>query len=60
MTDPDTERRHQAMNTVTSSWRRRRQVARTRRALERALARSSSPSMRDELLTMANGSGYAR
>ncbi|MGY1632692.1 hypothetical protein ACI784_13400 [Geodermatophilus sp. SYSU D01186] len=48
------------MNTVTSSWRRRRQVARTRRALERALARSSSPSMRDELLTMANGSGYAR
>jgi hypothetical protein len=48
------------MNTVTSSWRQRRQVARTRRALERALARSSSPSMRDELLTMANGSGLYR
>ncbi|MGY1822404.1 hypothetical protein [Geodermatophilus sp. SYSU D00079] len=48
------------MSNVTSSWRRRRQVARTRRALERALARSSSPSMRDELLTMANGSGLTR
>jgi hypothetical protein len=48
------------MNTVTSSWRQRRQVARTRRALERALARSSSPSMRDELRTMANGSGLYR
>ena len=45
------------MSTVTSSWRQRRQAARTRRALERALARTSSPSMRDELLTMANGSG---
>jgi hypothetical protein len=48
------------MNNVTSSWRQRRQVARTRRALERALARSSSPSMRDELLTMANGNGFHR
>ncbi|MBB3085216.1 hypothetical protein [Geodermatophilus sabuli] len=48
------------MSTVTSSWRQRRQAARTRRALERALARSSSPSMRDELLTMANGSGLYR
>ena len=46
------------MNSVTSSWRRRRQAARTRRALDRALARSS-PAMRDELLTMANGSGYS-
>ncbi|MGY1635877.1 hypothetical protein ACI78V_04395 [Geodermatophilus sp. SYSU D00742] len=48
------------MNTVTSSWRQRRQAARTRRALERALARTSSPSMRDELLTMANGGGLHR
>ena len=47
------------MNSVTSSWRRRRQAARTRRALDRALARTSSPAMRDELLTMANGSGYS-
>ncbi|MGK5114317.1 MULTISPECIES: hypothetical protein [unclassified Geodermatophilus] len=46
------------MNSVTASWRQRRQAARTRRALDRALARSSSPAMRDELLTMANGSGF--
>ena len=46
------------MNSVTSSWRRRRQAARTRRALDRALARTSSPAMRDELLTMANSGGF--
>ncbi|MGY1825197.1 MULTISPECIES: hypothetical protein [unclassified Blastococcus] len=44
------------MSSVTTSWRRRRQLARTRRELNKALARSSSPAMRDELLTMANGS----
>ena len=48
------------MSSVTSSWRARRQAARTRRALELAVARSSSPAMRDELLTMANGSGISR
>ena len=48
------------MNSVTSSWRRRRQAARTRRALDRALARTSSPAMRDELLTVANNSGSTR
>jgi hypothetical protein len=48
------------MNSVTSSWRRRRQAARTRRALDRALVRTSSPAMRDELLTMANSSGFTR
>jgi hypothetical protein len=42
------------MSSVTSSWRQRRQAARTRRAIDRALARSSSPAMRDELLTLAN------
>ncbi|TYP87952.1 hypothetical protein [Blastococcus xanthinilyticus] len=46
------------MSSVTTSWRQRRQVARTRRALDRALARSSSPAMRDELLTIANGSAF--
>jgi hypothetical protein len=44
------------MSSVTSNWRKRVQAARTRRALDRALARTSSLSMRDELLTMANGS----
>ena len=43
------------MSTMTSTWRQRRQAARTRRAIDRALARSSSPAMRDELLTLANG-----
>jgi hypothetical protein len=46
------------MSTVTSSWRQRRQAARTRRAIDRALARSSSPAMRDELLTIANGGSF--
>jgi hypothetical protein len=46
------------MSTVTSSWRQRRQAARTRRALDRALARNSSPAMRDELLTLANGGSF--
>jgi hypothetical protein len=48
------------MNSVTSSWRQRRQAARTRRAIDRALARASSPAMRDELLTMANGGHTSR
>jgi hypothetical protein len=48
------------MTSVTSSWRRRRQAARTRRALDKALARTSSPGMRDELLTLANGSTFVR
>jgi hypothetical protein len=48
----------ETMSTVTSSWRQRRQAARTRRAIDRALARSSSPAMRDELLTIANGGSF--
>jgi hypothetical protein len=48
------------MSSVTSSWRKRRQAARTRRALEAALARTSSPTMRDELLTMANSGPFLR
>ena len=46
------------MSTVTSSWRQRRQAARTRRAIDRALARTSSPAMRDELLTIANSGSF--
>ncbi|WP_166518237.1 hypothetical protein [Candidatus Blastococcus massiliensis] len=46
------------MNSVTSSWRQRRQAARTRRAIDQALARSSSPAMRDELLTLASHNSY--
>jgi hypothetical protein len=48
------------MNSMTASWRQRRQAARTRRAIDEALARSSSPSMRDELLTLASSSSYTR
>jgi hypothetical protein len=44
------------MSSVTSRWRQRRQAARTRRAIDQALARTSSPAMRDELLTIANRS----
>ena len=46
------------MNSVTTSWRKRRQVARTRRALTKALSRNSSPAMRDELLAMANSASF--
>ena len=46
------------MSSVTSSWRKRRQAARARRDLQAALARSTSPAMRDELLTLANSSQF--
>jgi len=46
------------MSSVTSSWRARLAAERTRRALELAVARTSSPAMRDELLTLANGSQF--
>jgi hypothetical protein len=42
------------MSSVTSSWRQRRQAARTRRALAQAVARTSSPAMQNELLALAN------
>ncbi len=57
-TDPDDER-GKNMSSVTSSWRARRAAARTRRALELAVARTSSPAMRDELLTLANSSQFS-
>jgi len=47
------------MSSVTSSWRKRRQVARARRDLDAALRRSTSPAMRDELLTIAAGGQFS-
>ncbi|CAB4907154.1 MAG: hypothetical protein F2825_03130 [Actinobacteria bacterium] len=47
------------MSSVTSTWRQRRQASRTRRALDAALARSSSPAMRDDLLTLANSTQFS-
>ena len=46
------------MSSVTSSWRQRRQASRTRRALAAAVARTSSPAMRDDLLTIANSNQF--
>jgi hypothetical protein len=46
------------MSSVTSGWRKRRLVARTRRAIDRALARTDSPAMREELLTLANSASF--
>jgi hypothetical protein len=46
------------MSSVTSTWRERRAAARTRRALDRALTRTPSPAMRDELLTLANSAQF--
>ena len=47
------------MSSVTSSWRKRRQAARARRDLNAAIARSTSPAMRDELLTIAAGGQFS-
>ena len=47
------------MSSVTSTWRQRRMAARTRRALAAAMARSSSPALRDELLTLANSAPFS-
>ena len=41
------------MSSVTSTWRQRRQAARNRRALDRALAGSNTPAMHHELQTLA-------
>jgi hypothetical protein len=46
------------MSSVTSSWRRRRMMARTRRALNSALAHTNTPALRDELLTLANSAQF--
>jgi len=46
------------MSSVTSSWRKRREAARARRDLDAALRRSTSPSMRDELLTISAGGHF--
>ena len=41
------------MSTV-SSWRQRRQAARNRRAINRAIDGASTPAMRNELVAIAN------
>ena len=49
------------MSSVTSTWRQRRQAARNRRALDRAVWGANTPAMRDELLTLAGvGSNVIR
>lgn len=42
-----------------NNWRKYRKIARARRAIEVAAARSPSPAMRDELLTIANSQGIS-
>jgi hypothetical protein len=54
----DFQKEHREMSSVRSSWRERRLVARTRRAIDRALAQNHSPAMRDELLTLANSATF--
>jgi hypothetical protein len=41
------------MSTGLASWRRRRSVLRTRKALNRALAHANTPAMEQELLALA-------
>ena len=54
----DFQKEHREMSSVRSSWRERRLVARTRRAIDRALAQNHSPAMREELLTLANSAQF--
>jgi hypothetical protein len=42
------------MSSVMSSWRERRQAARNRRAFNRAIEGAATPSMRNELVAIAN------
>ncbi|GHE08780.1 hypothetical protein GCM10011381_10620 [Klenkia taihuensis] len=53
-TTNEQRKKDSTMSSVTSTWRQRREASRTRRALDKALARTSSPAMRDDLLTLAN------
>ena len=54
----DFQKEHREMSSVRSSWRERRLVARTRRAIDRALARTNSPAMQEELMTLANSAQF--
>jgi hypothetical protein len=58
-TTNEQRKKDSTMSSVTSTWRQRREASRTRRALDKALARSSSPAMRDDLLTLANSSQFS-
>jgi hypothetical protein len=44
------------MSSVMSNWRERRQAARNRRAFNRAIEGATTPSMRNELVAIANSS----
>jgi hypothetical protein len=46
------------MSSLKSSWRKRRDAVRARRDLDAALRRSTSPALRDELLTIAAGGQF--
>ena len=48
------------MSSVMSSWRERRQAARNRRAFIRAIEGASTPSMRNELVAIANRNSSLR
>jgi hypothetical protein len=54
------DERHPEMSSVTSSWRERRQAARNRRALDRAMAGAHTPEMQHELQTLAGGGNFLR
>jgi hypothetical protein len=47
-----------AMSRLVKVIRRRRNVSRTRRELNRAIANASTPAMRDELIMVAQRGGF--
>jgi hypothetical protein len=46
------------MNHGMSGWRQRRRAARSRRALDQAMATANTPAMQQELLTLASSRQY--
>lgn len=42
------------MSTFTAKWRQRRRIARTQRQIADAINHAPSPSMRDDLIALAN------
>ena len=46
------------MSSVTSSWQKRRQAARSRRALNSAIEGANTPAMRNELMGLGTSSQF--
>ena len=48
------------MSRITSAIRNKREIARNRREIGRAIERAATPAMRDEIILMAQRQSYVR